>query len=186
MQTDPCRSLPPSQLVKAFSDLANSMRKAAEEAEAMANTVAGTSLPGSSQSAGLALSPAAHGAAPADSNGVTTTTAANPKKRKLKTADATSPTTNGTEAKPKKEKKIRDPNLPKRPTSAYLLFQNTVRKTLKDSHPEFDYKTIQQELSKEWSTLTPEQKIVSCDLLLSQRFTQVADSRSVPSPTHLK
>lgn len=58
------------------------------------------------------------------------------------------------------EKKIKDPNAPKRPPSAYLLYQNEVRNTIKAQHPEMPYSEILGEISKGWSGLNEQQKKV--------------------------
>jgi hypothetical protein len=57
-----------------------------------------------------------------------------------------------------KEKKAKDPNAPKRPPSAYLLYQNEFRKEIKDRHPEMPYPQVLQEISKMWAALSPEAK----------------------------
>ena len=57
-----------------------------------------------------------------------------------------------------KEKKAKDPNAPKRPPSAYLLYQNEFRKLVKDQHPEMSYPQVLQEISKMWANLSPVEK----------------------------
>jgi len=64
----------------------------------------------------------------------------------------------GKKKRPAKEKKPHDPNAPKRPPSAYLLFQNDVRKTVKGQHPEMPYGQVLAEISKLWYALTPEER----------------------------
>ena len=59
---------------------------------------------------------------------------------------------------PAKEKKPKDPNAPKRPPSAYLLYQNEIRKEIRDQHPEMSYSQVLQEISKMWTALGPEEK----------------------------
>ena len=59
-----------------------------------------------------------------------------------------------------KEKKPKDLNAPKRPPSAYLLFQNEVRKNFKGEHPDMPYSQVLSEISKLWHALTPEEKAV--------------------------
>jgi hypothetical protein len=59
-----------------------------------------------------------------------------------------------------KEKKPKDVNAPKRPASAYLLFQNEVRKTVQAEHPDMPYNQILGEISKLWHAMTPEEKAV--------------------------
>ena len=62
-----------------------------------------------------------------------------------------------------KEKKPHDPNAPKRPPSAYLLFQNEVRQTVKGQHPDMPYGQVLAEISKLWHALTPDERAV-CEL----------------------
>ena len=60
-----------------------------------------------------------------------------------------------------REKKIRDPNAPKRPPSAYILFQNEVRDQLRRQNPEMAYREILNVIAVKWKELNPEQKKVS-------------------------
>jgi hypothetical protein len=68
--------------------------------------------------------------------------------------------------KPKKEKaakapkKIKDPNAPKRPPSAYLLYQNAVREEVKAAHPEASYGEILKLISEKWKQISPDEKKV--------------------------
>jgi hypothetical protein len=71
-----------------------------------------------------------------------------------------------TDGKAKKEKvkrvpKPKDPNAPKRPPSAYLIFQNAMREEMKAAHPEFSYSEILKEISARWAKISPEEKAVS-------------------------
>lgn len=66
----------------------------------------------------------------------------------------------GKRKRPVKEKKPKDLNAPKRPPSAYLLFQNEVRGSVKGEHPDMPYSQILAEISKLWHALTPEEKAV--------------------------
>lgn len=59
--------------------------------------------------------------------------------------------------KPKKEK---DPNAPKRPSSAYLHFQNDVRGWYKENNPGVPYSSLVDEMSRKWKELTPTEKEV--------------------------
>ncbi|KAF5322357.1 hypothetical protein D9619_001158 [Psilocybe cf. subviscida] len=65
---------------------------------------------------------------------------------------------------PKKRKrntKPKDPHAPKRPASSYIIFQNQVRKTLKDTHPSLSNPELLQMISDQWKSMTPEQKEAS-------------------------
>jgi len=70
-------------------------------------------------------------------------------------------TTDEDESEPeKKKKKVRDPNRPKKYTTAFFLFCNQKRKELKEQSPESSEKPpdTAKRSSKEWKTMTPEQK----------------------------
>jgi len=155
-----------SQLVNAFMEVSAAMRKAALEAEMMANAVASSSLSGGSR---LALESATRmmqafqaPRSPETDDTMPGVTATNPKKRgrPSATADPASPDTgneNGIE-KPKRIRAKRDPNQPKRPATAYILFQNDVRETFRATHPELNSKELSQELSKAWQALPLEKR----------------------------
>ena len=53
----------------------------------------------------------------------------------------------------KAEKKPKDPNAPKRPPSAYILYQNEVRDALRSERPELAYKDILALISEKWKAL---------------------------------
>lgn len=63
-----------------------------------------------------------------------------------------------------KEKKIKDPNAPKRPPSAYILYQNDVRDTIRQENPGIVYKDVLTAVSERWKGMTDEQKKVSLSL----------------------
>jgi hypothetical protein len=58
-------------------------------------------------------------------------------------------------------RKARDPNEPRRPASAYILFQNDVRKELKSQHPTVSQSELLNMISKQWNEMTDDQKSVS-------------------------
>lgn len=60
----------------------------------------------------------------------------------------------------KKEKKVRDPNAPKRPPSAYLLFQNEVRKEMQARYPDKPYHEVLTRISERWSKMNDDDKKV--------------------------
>lgn len=75
-------------------------------------------------------------------------------------ATATSPTKSG--AKVKKAKAAKDPNAPKRPPSAYLLFQNDVRDQMKrDLGEAAPYRDVINAIAAKWKDLDPATKNVS-------------------------
>lgn len=62
---------------------------------------------------------------------------------------------------PKKRKrnvKPRDPNAPKRPASAYILFQNEIRKELKEKFPNLNNTELLAKISEMWKLMTDEEK----------------------------
>jgi hypothetical protein len=58
-------------------------------------------------------------------------------------------------------RKPKDPNAPKRPPSAYLIFQNEVRRGIKEKNPEMTNNEVLAEVAKLWGELTVEEKKVS-------------------------
>lgn len=59
------------------------------------------------------------------------------------------------------EKKLKDPNAPKRPASAYIMFQNEIRSKLKQDHPELNNNELMAHISELWGKLAEDQKAVS-------------------------
>ncbi|CDR98858.1 related to NHP6B-nonhistone chromosomal protein [Sporisorium scitamineum] len=66
-------------------------------------------------------------------------------------------------AQKRKEKRLRDPDAPKRPPSAYLLFQNEVRQEIRKKHPGMPYSEVLGKVSEAWKALTDEQRRVYQD-----------------------
>lgn len=62
--------------------------------------------------------------------------------------------------KRKREKKVKDPNAPKAPPSAYIMFQNDVRNRVRAEHPGVQYKELMGLISKQWNALTQDKKQV--------------------------
>ncbi len=60
----------------------------------------------------------------------------------------------------KKDKIARDPNKPKRPASAYLLFQIDYRKQLAETNPGMPNNALMAALGEKWQQLTEEEKKV--------------------------
>jgi hypothetical protein len=84
-------------------------------------------------------------------------------KRKAKVVEEEDPLDPDSKKKRKARgpKKIRDPDMPKRPASSYLLFQNEVRKELKSKNPNMSQTELLPAIAKLWSEMTPDQKLVS-------------------------
>jgi hypothetical protein len=103
-------------------------------------------------------------------NGNASSSANNKKRAKSSDSESETPVVAGVDENGKKRKKTaaekrkdKDPNAPKRPMSAYLMFQNAVRQQVKDQHPEAPYKDIMTHLSEAWKELGESgQKVRPC------------------------
>jgi len=71
---------------------------------------------------------------------------------------AASPEDGDASKKRKRTIRPRDPNAPKRPASSYILFQNEVRKELKERHPELSNADLLSLISEQWKSMSEEQK----------------------------
>lgn len=60
----------------------------------------------------------------------------------------------------KERKANRDPNAPKRPPSAYLLFQNEIREDMRQQFKDLSYAEVLGKISEAWKNLTEEQQKV--------------------------
>ncbi|KAG1753274.1 high mobility group box domain-containing protein, partial [Suillus lakei] len=65
---------------------------------------------------------------------------------------------NGLPRKRKREKRIKDPNAPKGPASAYILFQNDIRSAYKKEHPDMSNKELLRLIGDQWKTLAEDKK----------------------------
>jgi len=65
---------------------------------------------------------------------------------------------NGKKKRVKKAKKLKDPDAPKRPPSAYIFFQNEVREHVKANNPGVPYNEILQQISEQWKALGEEKQ----------------------------
>lgn len=77
------------------------------------------------------------------------------RKRKLVALDIGE---DGLPRKKKREKRIKDPNAPKGPASAYILFQNDIRSAYKKEHPDMSNKELLRLIGDQWKTLAEEKK----------------------------
>lgn len=64
------------------------------------------------------------------------------------------------EGKSERKKRVKDPDAPKRPPSAYLLFQNQVRKEMVKQHDGLPYHEVLGEIAKKWAEMPDDQKKV--------------------------
>ncbi|KAH9027231.1 hypothetical protein EDB85DRAFT_1976087 [Lactarius pseudohatsudake] len=55
-------------------------------------------------------------------------------------------------------KKVKDPDAPKRAASSYIFFQNDLRQELRKQHPEISAAEVMSRVSKLWADMTREQK----------------------------
>ena len=62
------------------------------------------------------------------------------------------------EKKKEHKKRPRDPDAPKAPLSAYLLFSRDKRIEFKESHSELESKDVMKEIARQWRELDPELK----------------------------
>jgi hypothetical protein len=89
--------------------------------------------------------------------------------------------------KTKQPKKIRDPDMPKRPASSYLLFQNEIRKELKSQNPNMTQSELLSMIAKQWAEMNPEQKTIytSATATAKEKYHQdkAAYDAKVPSTT---
>ncbi|KAH9049202.1 hypothetical protein EDB83DRAFT_2226873, partial [Lactarius deliciosus] len=57
-------------------------------------------------------------------------------------------------------KKVKDPDAPKRAASSYIFFQNDLRQELRKQHPDISAAEVMSMVSKQWADMTREQKAV--------------------------
>lgn len=67
--------------------------------------------------------------------------------------------------KRKRVAKKKDPNAPKRPASSYLIFQNEVRKDVKERFPALNNTELLNVIKKQWSEMPDAAKAVSRSFL---------------------
>ncbi|XP_020210263.1 high mobility group B protein 7 [Cajanus cajan] len=62
-------------------------------------------------------------------------------------------------AKVEKGKKVKDPNMPKRPPTAFFAFLDDFRKSFKEANPDSkDVKRVGKEAGEKWKSMTDEEK----------------------------
>ncbi|KAF8742822.1 HMG-box domain, partial [Rhizoctonia solani] len=62
-------------------------------------------------------------------------------------------------------RKKKDPLAPKRPPSAYILYQNDVRKQMQDKYPDLSYSDVLGKISESWQALEESKKKVYLDMV---------------------
>ncbi|CAJ1896816.1 unnamed protein product [Cylindrotheca closterium] len=80
-----------------------------------------------------------------------------PKKRKKGKKKQAAPA-GSDDDEPKSKKPKKDPNAPKRPTSAYFLWMGENRASIKDKNPDMSFGDLARECSRVYKELTPEEK----------------------------
>ncbi|PWN97460.1 hypothetical protein FA09DRAFT_319841 [Tilletiopsis washingtonensis] len=155
-----------SQMLESISHLSSSLRNAAAQCDNFAKIVA--------RSHPVAAASAFHGIGAdflALANGTSTIGAAALGQALPAAVPAVSPGHPGRKSMSKEEKSAkkkerklnRDPNEPKRPPSAYLLFQNEVREDMRARHPDLVYADVLGKVSEAWKSLSDEQRKVYQD-----------------------
>lgn len=61
----------------------------------------------------------------------------------------------------RKEKKEKDPNAPKRPPSAYIEYQNSVREDFRKQYSDLPYSEVLKKIGLVWQGMTEAEKKVS-------------------------
>jgi hypothetical protein len=80
----------------------------------------------------------------------------------------------------RKERKLnRDPNAPKRPPSAYLLFQNEIREDMRQQFKDLAYSEVLGKISEAWKNLTEEQRKVYQDRTVENMAKWNLEKRSM-------
>jgi hypothetical protein len=81
----------------------------------------------------------------------------------------------GLPRKRKREKRVKDPNAPKGPASAYILFQNDIRSAYKKEHPDMSNKELLRLIGDQWKTLSEDKKDVrACQAYVHDRYSSVS------------
>jgi hypothetical protein len=149
-----------SQLIMSLSTVAEAMRNCATIAEQFAEMVQDGDHPdsphiaamihGMSSMVSMVENNAAHIAAGAsEQNGAP---APGKPGRKRKAADEDEPA--------KRTRKPKDPNAPKRPASSYILYQNEIRKELREKHPGVTNSELLNIIAKQWAEMSEADKAV--------------------------
>jgi hypothetical protein len=145
-------------LVAAFNQVSIAMRECAAQAEQFAQSITNLPAGGNVNPQTLQLMAAAMSSMP---RGNAFPAMAQAMLQQMPSAQSpeASPgetTTKGKRTRGKKAK--RDPNKPKRPASAYLMYQNVVRKDFAAKYPGLPYHEVLAKISDEWQKLPDEDK----------------------------
>ncbi|GAA6046621.1 hypothetical protein JCM3770_006244 [Rhodotorula araucariae] len=75
---------------------------------------------------------------------------------------------------PNKEKKVKDPNAPKRPASAYLEYQNSVREEYRQQFPDMSYSEVLKKIGSTWQQMSDAEKKPWQDLTAEKKTVYLA------------
>ncbi|GAA5985821.1 hypothetical protein JCM5350_006897, partial [Sporobolomyces pararoseus] len=79
---------------------------------------------------------------------------------------------------PNKEKKVKDPNAPKRPASAYIEYQNHVRDEFRERHSDLSYSDVLKKIGESWAAMSDEQKQPYHDIMERKKSTYLNDKKA--------
>lgn len=84
------------------------------------------------------------------------------------------------------EKKVKDPNAPKRGKSSYIFFCVEYREKIKKSHPDMDAKDIIKELGQAWRQLPNEKKQKYEQMASKDKERYSSESKDYTPPAHVE
>ncbi|KAJ7477255.1 HMG-box [Mycena galericulata] len=90
----------------------------------------------------------------------------NGKRKAVAADDDDEPAANG---KRKRVTKKKDPNAPKRPASSYLLFQNEIRKEIKEKYPTLSNTELLNVIKTQWAEMPEARKAVYNDKMSKEK-----------------
>lgn len=99
--------------------------------------------------------------------------ASNGKRKSMAAADDDDET--AANGKRKRVVKKKDPNAPKRPASSYLLFQNEIRKDIKEKFPNLNNTELLNVIKTQWAEMSEAKKAVSA-LSFLHRVASASDA----------
>ncbi|GAA6064743.1 hypothetical protein JCM10212_001595 [Sporobolomyces blumeae] len=79
---------------------------------------------------------------------------------------------------PNKEKRVKDPNAPKRPASAYIEFQNSVREEFRAKHSDLPYSDVLKKIGHAWAALSDEAKKPYHDIMEAKKASYLEDKKA--------
>ncbi|GAA5896370.1 uncharacterized protein JCM6883_006882 [Sporobolomyces salmoneus] len=76
-----------------------------------------------------------------------------------------------------KEKKVKDPNAPKRPASAYIEYQNDVRDDFRERHSGLPYADVLKKIGESWASMTDAQKQPYQDIMERKKESYLSNKK---------